>query len=77
MSEQRFPDPNIAVGSIEPRALKESIDDGTEIFLFDICGTDRSSRPISASQETSNQQTFELEHGPNSCAVSQDTLTSE
>jgi hypothetical protein len=33
--------------------------------------------PFSAHQETSNQQAFELEHGPNNCAASQDALTEE
>lgn len=76
MSEQRFPEPNIVVGSIEPRALKMSIDDGTEIFLFDICnrkiikttlGPLRDEQPAGVRTRTRTEQ----------LRASQDALTSE
>jgi hypothetical protein len=36
MSEQKFSEPDVAVGTIEPRELKMSIDAGADILLFDI-----------------------------------------
>jgi glyoxylase-like metal-dependent hydrolase (beta-lactamase superfamily II)/rhodanese-related sulfurtransferase len=35
MSEQGFPEPAVEIGSIEPRELKERIDDGENLFLLD------------------------------------------
>jgi glyoxylase-like metal-dependent hydrolase (beta-lactamase superfamily II)/rhodanese-related sulfurtransferase len=35
MSEQEFPEPDVEVDSVEPKQLKERIDDGENVFLLD------------------------------------------
>jgi glyoxylase-like metal-dependent hydrolase (beta-lactamase superfamily II)/rhodanese-related sulfurtransferase len=35
MSEQEFPEPDVEVDSVEPKQLKERIDDGEDVFLLD------------------------------------------